>query len=347
MSLYRTLDKKMTLFTLRNPIPPRYSKMFSSVKKVFRANLTTGTLVPTMNLKMNFGAFFAYANLFPRVLINEVPSIVDINALACARLNIRKDMVVDCRTPLSYELEWLGHGILSSFARVVETAIKNVGLIIAVNEPLANYCANLGAKNIIIVPNYPTKAFRSSVNSEKWKTLNNLSANEHVVLFSGGVRLKEIYGLNLLLESWKLVEESNDFGTLVMLGNDSIDQVKHLSHSLGIKRLLLPGRVDMGKVANWVNCADVCVAPRTPGFSDAFYNDKDSNKIAEYASFGKPIVANSYAPSKQYLLVSANPAAFSEGIMKGLEGKISPPKPHYWEENEPMLLQSLNHFWSK
>jgi len=104
--------------------------MFSSVKKVFSGKSHTGTLVPTMNLKMNFGAFFAYANLFPRVLISEVPSIVDINALACARLNIRKDMVVDCRTPLSYELEWLGHGILSSFARVVETAIKNVGLIL-------------------------------------------------------------------------------------------------------------------------------------------------------------------------------------------------------------------------
>ena len=112
------------------------------------------------------------------------------------------------------------------------------------------------------------------------------------------------------------------FVLLVMLGNDSIDEVRSLSQSLGIKRLLLPGRVDMSKVANWVNCADVCVAPRTPGFSDAFYNDKDSNKIAEYASFGKPIVANSYAPSKQYLLVSANPVAFSEGIMKGLEGKI-------------------------
>jgi glycosyltransferase involved in cell wall biosynthesis len=337
----------MTLFTLRNPIPPRYSKMFSSIRKVFQANLTTGTLVPTMNLKMNFGAFFAYANLFPRVLISEVPSIVDINALACARLNIRKDMVIDCRTPLSYELEWLGHGLLSSFARVVETAIKNVGLIIAVNEPLANYCINLGAKNVIIVPNYPTKAFMSSENPEKWKTINNISVNEPVVLFSGGVRLKEIYGLDLLLESWKIVEDSNDSGTLVMLGNDSIDEVRRLSQSLGIKRLLLPGRVDMGKVANWVNCADVCVAPRTPGFSDAFYNDKDSNKIAEYASFGKPIVANSYAPSKQYMLVSANPVAFSEGIMKGLDGKINPPKPHYWEENEPMLLRSLDHFWSK
>jgi glycosyltransferase involved in cell wall biosynthesis len=344
--MYKASSKKITLFTLRNPLPPRYSKMFSSLRKVFRTNLSTGTLFPTMNLKMNVGAFFAYANLFPRVLINEVPSIIDINALACARLNIRKDMVVDCRTPLSYELEWLGHSILSSFARVVETAIKNVGLIIAVNEPLANYCANLGAKNIIIVPNYPTKVFRSSVKPEKWKTINNLSPNERVVLFSGGVRLKEIYGLDLLLKSWKLVEESNDLGTLVMLGNDSIDEVRRLSRSVGIKRLLLPGRVDMNNVANWVNCADVCVAPRTPGFSDAFYNDQDSNKIAEYASFGKPIIANSYAPSKQYLLVNANPVAFSEGIMKGLDGKVNSPKPHYWEENECMLLQSLDHFWS-
>jgi glycosyltransferase involved in cell wall biosynthesis len=319
--------------------------MLNSINKAFRATLVTGTIVPTMNLEMNFGAFFSYANLFPRVLISERPSIIDINALVCARLNIKKDLVVDCRTPLSYELKWLKHDLLSSFARVVEIALKNVGLVIAVNEPLAKYCTELGAQNIIIVPNYPTRAFKSSCEAKEWKGLNELHADQQVVLFSGGVRLREIYGLDLLLESWKLVEASNDFCTLVILGNDSPNKIKSLSKSLNIKRLLLPGRVGLNDVANWVNCANVCVAPRTPGFSGAFYNDKDSNKIAEYAAFGKPIIANSYAPSKQYSLVRPNPISFAEGILKGLEGKISPSSPHYWEEKESMLLQSLERFW--
>jgi hypothetical protein len=100
-------------------------------------------------------------------------------------------------------------------------------------------------------------------------------------------------------------------------------------------------------VANWINGADLCVAPRTPGFSAAFYNDKDSTKISEYAAFKKPIVATCYSPSEQYLLVSPNPVEFAEGILKGIEGKINPSKPHFWEENELKLLRLLNNFWSK
>jgi len=89
----------------------------------------------------------------------------------------------------------------------------------------------------------------------------------------------------------------------------------------------------------------VCLAPRTPGFPKRFYDDKDSTKISEYAALEKPIVAAGYAPSSQYLLVDQTPRAFAEGIMKGLDGKITPPKPHHWEENEPWMLTWLEDFW--
>jgi glycosyltransferase involved in cell wall biosynthesis len=294
---------------------------------------------------MNFGAVVSYVNLFAKALCNPRPAVVDVNALASLRLKLRKDAVVDFRTPLSYELKWLRHDFLSSIARIAENALRHVDLVTAVNERMARYCTELGVQKVQVIPNYPNKDFRCSIDADEWKIMNNLSPNNKVVLFSGGVRLREIYGLDLLLESWKIVESSNDYCSLVILGNDSTEYIENASHSLNLKRILLPGRVGKRDVANWINCSDVCVAPRTPGFSNAFYDDKDSNKISEYAALKKPVVATCYAPSEQYLLVSPNPVAFAEGIMKGLEGRVSPSKSHYWEENEPRLLQSLESYW--
>ena len=168
--------------------------MHKSLKKRFQANLITGTLVPTIHLNMNVGTVFSYVNLFGKSLYNTKKTIVDINALSSARLQIGKDLIVDFRTPLAYELNWLGHGLLSSIARTNETALKNVGMVIAANERMAKYCSSLGAENIIEIPNYPTSDFKPSVEPNEWK-INNELTDQKVVLFTGGVRLREIYGI--------------------------------------------------------------------------------------------------------------------------------------------------------
>lgn len=340
-----TKSRQVNLVTLRFPTPARYSKMYGSLRKRFDAKLLTGTVVPTIHLRLNMGTVWSYVSLFGQLLRNGKPAVIDINALTSARLNLRNNVVVDFRTPLSLELNWLGHGLLATIARTNERILKNVGLVTAANEHMAKYCSDLGAKNVQIIPNYPKKDFKPSILSKQWRAKNNLSQHEPVVLFTGGVRVKEIYGAGMLLESWKLIEKSTDSATLVILGDDSIDYIKQKSKALNLKRLILPGLVKTKDVANWINCADVCIAPRTPGFSDAYYNDKDSTKISEYAALEKPIVATSYAPSEQYLLVDPTPAAFAEGIMKGLDGKIKRSKAHFWEENEFRLLQSLEDFW--
>jgi glycosyltransferase involved in cell wall biosynthesis len=336
--------KQMNLATLRSPTPARYNKMFNSLRKNFHVNLITGTVVPTIHLRMNVGTALSYPSLLSKVTLTGKPTIIDINALVCARLNFRKDLVVDFRTPFSYELNWLGHNFLSLVARLMENSLHKFGLITAANELMAKYCAKLGARNVEIIPNYPTRDFKPNVEANEWRALHNLTLKDRVVLFSGGVRLREIYGLDLLLESWKLVEDSADSAALIVLGDECADYMKNKAQSMMIKRLILPGRVGMKDVANWINCADVCVAPRTPGFSDAFYNDKDSTKISEYATLFKPIVATCYAPSNQYFLVKPNPEDFAEAILKGLEGKIAPSKAHFWEENEPKLLKTIDRF---
>jgi len=338
-------ERQVDLITIRSPLPVRYGKILYSISKIAQVHLITGTLIPTVHLRMKIDTVLAYAVLLGKSFKRVGPAIMDNVALHSALLRSKKDLVVDFRTPFPLELAWLGHRSLASLARAFEKVLQDLNLVFAANERMALLCKELGAVSVQVIPNYPTRSFKPTVESEKWKIEHGLVPEDRVVMFTGGVRLREIYGLDLLLESWKLVENFEHSCVLVILGDDSINYIKRRMRSMNIWRLLLPGRVSLNDVANWINCADVCLAPRTQGYPHHFYDDKDSTKISEYVALEKPIVATGYAPSNQYLLVDQTPEALAEGIMKGLNGRITPPKPHYWEENESLMLSLLEDFW--
>lgn len=343
-------ERQVDLVTVRRPLVSRYRKFFRSISKIARVHLITGTVAPTFDLGMNISTVFAYTRLLIKSLIKSRPTMIDINASVYTLLRSNRDLeVVDFRTPYPLELAWLGHGNLASLAKRMEKTVQD-RLVIAANERMASLCEELGAVTVRVIPNYPTRNFQLTVEPEKWKTTHGFSNEGHIALFTGsntGWKIKSIYGLDLLLQSWKLVEHSvdADSANLVIVGGAPVEYVHSTMQSLGIRRLVLPGKVSRGEIANWIGCADVCLAPRTPSFPKHFYDDKDSTKISEYAAFEKPIVAAGYAPSSQYLLVDQTPEALAEGILKGLNGEITPPKPHYWEENEPLMLNLLEDFW--
>lgn len=342
--------RQVDLVTVRTPLISRYRKFFRSLSKIARVQLITGTFVPTFDLGMNMSTILAYTRLLVRSLIKSRPMIMDINASVYTLLRSNKDLeVVDFRTPYPLELAWLGHDNLASLAKRMEKTVQD-RLVFAANERMASLCKELGATSVRVVPNYPTRDFKSTVEPKKWKSTHGLLSDGHVALFTGsntGWKIKSIYGLDLLLQGWKLVERSVDADDvdLVIVGGAPVDYVYSKMQSLGVRHLVLPGKVSSGDVANWIGCADVCLAPRTPSFPKHFYDDKDSTKISEYAALEKPIVAAGYAPSSQYLLVDQTPEALAEGIVKGLNGRITPSKPHYWEENEPLMLSLLEDFW--
>jgi len=341
------MNQKVDLVTLKSPPPARYRKFYGSLKKVFETNLMTGSIVRSDHMRMNYGAVISCINLVPKVLTASKYAVIDINALSSTFMHLPKYAVVDFRTPLSYELSWFGHNILSSFAGLMEKELRNVKVVFAANELMANYCIECGARKVYVLPNYPTTSFHPTVKADQWKVSHGITQSEPLVLFTGGDKIREVYGIDMLLESWKIAEDSSDKGKLVILGDECLNYIRRKINSLEIKRFLLTGRVSTGDVANWVNSADLCLAPRTPGFSSAYYNSRDSTKISEYATLGKPVLASLYAPSDQYVLVDPNPKDFAEGILKGLDGKIHPSKPHFWEENEPLLFQALKDFWSE
>ena len=153
--------------------------------------------------------------------------------------------------------------------------------------------------------------------------------------------MREIYGLEMMLESWKIVEEAQADAWLIVVGPLPSDWTAQKISALGLRRVKLVGWQNISILPNWIDASDVCLAPRTPGFPRMYYNDQDSTKIPEYAALRKPIVAAGYAPSSQYLLVECNHRAFAEGILQAFEGLVQGPTPHFWEEVEPILYQAV------
>jgi glycosyltransferase involved in cell wall biosynthesis len=321
--------------------------MVASISKMAPVQPVTGTLLKTGPLRMSVGTVLSFVNLFAKSFTHFGPSLIDINALSCMSLKSKKKTVVDFRTPFPVELRWLGHNTLSAIAQSVENSLNDVELVTASNELMAAYCSSLGAKNVKVVPNYPGKDFKATVGPQEFRNMRKINPDAKIALFTGGVRLREIYGIDMLVETWKMIEQTEEAAYLVILGNDSIDYIKEAVKKENLKHVILPGKVSNSELANWINCADVCLAPRTLGFPSSFYNDKDSTKISEYAALKKPIVATGYAPSNQYFLTNQNFKEFGEGILKGFDGQIKTSTPHFWEENEPEFLRSLIEFWFK
>ena len=271
-----------------------------------------------------------------------------VGSIIASPIRRKTPIILDYTTPLSLETKWLGMNKLSFIFRISEEYLcRSADLILASNEMLAHRAKCFGGKHIIEISNYPPQTFKPSISPTEFKQEKRLPEDKKIGLVTLSDRLNEIYGIDLLFESWKIVERNHPTACLVIVGPSHSSEynafsLKHYAkRKFGIKNLLVTGWTSYEELPNWINIADVCIAPRTPGFPTRWYNHKDSTKISEYAAMKKPIVATGYSPSKQYLLTLQTSSAFSEGILRGLAGKVPDAIPHYWSENIPTLLNAV------
>ena len=273
----------------------------------------------------------------------QKPAVVDnfMSLLFPARRSARP-YVLEHGHPQSVEIGYLGNRVMShlGFAREV-SAIRNAQGIICINTPMEARCKRLGARETIIIPNYPTRDFKPTCSRGDWMSQHGIPEESRLVIFSGNERLVEIYGIDLLLKSWRIVE-SKKHDTLLVLACPTHEWLMRLIRQMGLEHVLLTGFLSHKELANWVGASDVCLATRTPTFPSAYYNDMDSTKICEYAALSKPIVANNYLPSSQYLLVDSDATSLAQGIISALDGSVSPAQPRFWEDIENDLVRFVS-----
>jgi len=324
------------------------SRFISSLSKVSAIRIIkpwfyTDHSVYLTSLNRNAKTLIAFTSLILQTMPTQNPIFldgIDVLVFPC----LAKKVILEFSTPLHIEMEWLGYKTLYKLAhRMLNLIIKRSMLVICANQVLREYSIDAGAKQTCIIPNYPKKDFRATVNAETWREIHGIPFDSEVAIFVSGGRMREIYGLDLLLQSWKLVEKGKENAMLIIIGPAPFEWLRHHVRRLGLKCVNAVGVQNHETIPDWINASDVCLAPRTPGFPSDWYNDKDSTKISEYAALEKPIVAAGYLPSSQYLLVDRTPRALAEGILRAFDGKVRPAEPRFWEENEDKLLKAISY----
>ncbi|MFQ5834177.1 MAG: hypothetical protein ACE5H4_15845 [Candidatus Thorarchaeota archaeon] len=253
------------------------------------------------------------------------------------------EFVCDYHVPLVPELLWLGHIPIAAAARaLLPSNIRMAKAIIAPNrQMLAHASTYARLPDYFIVPNYPRKSFYMNISQEEARVRLNLPLDRQIALFVGGGRLREIYGIDLLLETWLKVRRNTPEALLCILG-----PVSHLwpdqdtMRGMRNKGIILSGNVEYSDVPLWIAAADVCLSQRTPGFPANWYNIHDSLKLSEYALFEKPIVVAGYLPGPDYISAETTVDSYSEAVLEGLRGNAPRPTPHTWEENLPTIRKA-------
>jgi len=253
------------------------------------------------------------------------------------------EFVCDYHVPLVPELVWLGHVLIAAVARaLLPNNIRKAKVIIAPNRKMLAHAAEYARlPEYFIVPNYPPKSFYMNISQEEARVKLNLPLDQQIALFVGGGRIREIYGIDLLLKSWLKVRKKVPEALLCVLGPvHQLWQNQDTMKGIGSKGVLLPGNIEYSDVPLWIAAADICLSQRTPGFPVKWYNIHDSLKLSEYALFEKPIVAAGYLPGRDYISADTTVESYSDAILEGLRGNAPKPTPHTWEENLPTIRKA-------
>jgi hypothetical protein len=221
----------------------------------------------------------------------------------------------------------LQYKALGSLAALVERKLASrADTLLSVNDILASRLRTLVGKRVYVVPNYPSRRFRARRGREE--VLRELGVSGPIALFVGG--LTYTYDFNLILEAASELKQVY----FILIGSGPL--WNHLKSKAPANTLLLGWRPH-DQVADYIEAADVCLAPVRSYTTKPVSNDQDVWKVSEYASFSKPIIATGLAPSKQYLLVQGL-RGFVQGIAEALRGRVPRPEPRFWEDHSERVL---------
>lgn len=256
-----------------------------------------------------------------------------------------KEILHDYHVPLVPEMKWLGLNSLAMIAHaLLPDSLRKAKVVIAPNKQMLGHASEYARlDDYFIIPNYPPKKFHIDIKQEQARTELGLPKEKQIVLFIGGARLREIYGINLLFHSWQIVFSKKPDSKLYVIGpTQQLGFDYKIIETLRRKGIELRGSIEHRDVPKWIAAADLCVSQRTPGFPIKWYNIHDSLKLSEYALFKKPIATAGYLPGDDYISAETNRESYSKAIISGLRGEAPEPTPHTWEENRSTIRKAYS-----
>lgn len=325
---------------------PRIKKHASSLKKLdwvkFEVMIPKFRIVPrgTGLLKRLFFAIVNYLAVFLQLFFVKgdlfwVANCPDI--LAIPLVLRRKKYLLEYRSPWSIEVgAEFGKGPWVRLTAIIEnTALSNAFAITLTTSKLAEK-VNAFGKPIFVIPNFSTKNFKAQIDAEDFRKQNGIKNDEKIVLFVG--KLSRVEGADMFPAIIEEVQKKVSCVFWIIGDGPLLPFLRTFEEKFG-DRVKLFGWQPHQKVSNFINAADVCLAPRHASDHSQFYNEENLHKIAEYMFFSKPIVACGIAESSQYLLVKEDKMA--EATIQAMKGGTPVSMPKTWEEHSEKKIFKL------
>lgn len=209
---------------------------------------------------------------------------------------------------------------IATFLNYVERlAIRNATIVVPVNRALVEELVDKGSENVIVLHDVPLvdncrQEMIGSIREE-------LGISGLLVLYVGN--LESYQGIDLLLESFAILEEHSQSINLAIIGgrDKNIQKYEMKSRELGVSNLVgFLGPRPVKYLGRYLSEADILVSPRISG-------DNTPMKIYSYLGSGKPIVATKLRTHTQVLndqvalLVSPAPKSFAQGVQTLVENE--------------------------
>ncbi|NHI82931.1 MAG: glycosyltransferase [Candidatus Thorarchaeota archaeon] len=331
------------LFLSHNIRHPRCEYLVRSLCDGFNVVAPRFSMAQSNRLSLSSRSASNMFNLGLSAMVRKIPMHLDGIDVFITPFMRNATFVHDYHVPLVPELIWLGYLPVAAIARaLLPDSIRQAKAIISPNWRMLSHASEYARlPDFYVVPNYPLKRFYIDISIEKARLELDLPQDKQIVLFVGGGRLREIYGIDLLIDAWREVHRQKPDARLYILGpKHKVGLTASEFKDLAKKELIFPGTIPHKEIPIWIASADLCVSQRTRGFPVEFYNIYDSLKLSEYALFEKPIVAAGYSPGKDYISTDTRTELYARGIVEGLNGGAPKPIPHYWEENIPTLKKA-------
>jgi glycosyltransferase involved in cell wall biosynthesis len=343
--------------TLIGANPWRMTRLKLIAKSLIKHGFNVNVFKPKVNIRFRpviTSAFLRYlAFIIQELSVNSeiihffnIPDVYGLVPLLKKSFKKTK-LIYDVRSPWGDELIEFGYGLLHDLAEGIEKILTvRASIVTTVNSILAERARKWGARKVYVIPNYPSRDFKPSIDPLEFK--RKLGLEGRVLLFVGSFTNIEC-ALDIIFIFHRVYRELPDV-KLVMVGDGVLmPEIRKNIVKLGIKdKVILTGWIPHKEVANWISIADLCLLPRRElGEASNFFAPESILKVNEYLALGKPVVATPVggfknAPSPPFIIASFN--RFSEAIIKALEKpiKVKDPLKYTWNTSEKILIKAYD-----
>ena len=159
--------------------------------------------------------------------------------------------------------------------------------VTVVTEGLREYVESRGISStkIVRVPGGVTGDFFKSRGKSKRDL--GISDSDYVIMYTGNFNAWQ--GIDILINTAKIVVERNDSVKFVLVGNTSHEKYAKLAEGLGLSSFFIfTGQKRREELPDFLQIADVLVLPR-PDLAITKYGFP--SKLPEYMASGKPVIA--------------------------------------------------------